>query len=132
MNNTDGSRRTTNIADEVVLTSVGLIFDGGLCADGVPADEWSDYAAGAVDVADGVYLATCTSEEWEGPQAVEVVAVVSAVGGLLYEIHDRGATVFDALSGEDRNRLLRASELIEAVARPSRDLRMHAQNETSP
>ncbi len=75
---------------------------------------------------------TWPTEEWEGPQAVEVVAVVSAVGGLLYEIHDRGATVFDALSGEDRNRLLRASELIEAVARPSRDLKMHAQNETSP
>ncbi len=107
--------------DEVVLQTVGVVFDGGLCCSD-PAERWSAYAAGALgdelrggDPVEG--LATLPEDQWESVQARAVVAVAGALWILLNAVQERGEPALLLLTEEQTASLHEAAALIEAMGR---------------
>ncbi len=102
--------------EEVVLTSIGLVWDDGLCAEGVPREDWGVYAAGAVCGAD-LRLATFPTAEWEAPEAAEIAAACGSIGYLLEAVAELGTSAFADLTPQAREQLTQAAGAITGVAR---------------
>ncbi len=113
--------------EDVVLRTVGVVFDGGLGAQGVPPESWYEHALGALGSelragADGS-IAVLREEEWEYPAAEDVLAVVDETAALLVEVGAFGGDFFTALTLAERGALREATGAIAHVSQASSRLR---------
>lgn len=111
------SRDPHDDSNDVVLATLGIIVDGGLCVDGRHPECWRDHAAGAV--ADSLIhndtLVALPEGVWGEEAARPVVGAVHAVGTLLHTIATYGPAFFFSLSDPEREELQDVVRRIETV-----------------
>ncbi len=114
--------------EDVVLRTMGVVFDAGLCAQGLPPESWHAHALGALGdelrAGDGGFCtAVLREEDWDSPSAEDVVGVIEATAGMLVQVAERGAEFFAALTLAEREVLRDAAGAIARVSQASSRLR---------